>query len=428
MVGAVRQTLARMQTQRNKTNTLKRNKKALVATGLAGVSLQASAMEPEDVLHFRVGNVNIRPQFNTGVTYNDNIYFRSTDPILQLLSGPVETDVIQTVGTGLVVSTSENAQNNITFNYDYQHRFYTDHPEISSGDHTGGFQGTLTRGKVGLTGSHNMSYLTSIQGGGTTFSEQNDRFVLSDQLRLNLNMTAKSDVYVVGSYNSTDQDEQSRFADSKQWTASSGYGYKYSENLRMFSQLSYGKATTRAPGGFENSWNFTGGSIGAEGSFTDKLTGTVRFGYERRSSDVTDISAGSPTVTAELDQVLGDRSQASLIYTRSNQVNIDAFDSASVIDQVQLSLQHLFGARKKWIASVYGGFSKNNFTRSGGSAQNREDVRLDFGASVNYRIQEWLSSSLSYSFSSFSADFSSGPTRSIDYQVNRVNLSAYIGF
>ncbi len=130
----------------------------------------------------------------------------------------------------------------------------------------------------------------------------------------------------VGSYSETDQAETSAFADISNWNTAAGYGFKYSEGLRFFSQLSYGQQATVGRGGrgTERVWDLVGGSIGAEGEFTEKLTGTLQFGYQQRSSDLTGISAGAPTVTAELEQLLGDRTMLALTYTRANQVNPDA--------------------------------------------------------------------------------------------------------
>jgi hypothetical protein len=167
-----------------------------------------------------------------------------------------------------------------------------------------------------------------------------------------------------------------------------------------FLNLSYGKQKTSSSGGGgqQRVWDLIGGSIGAEGDLTKKLTGTLRFGYQQRSSNLTGISAGSPTVTAELEQLLGDRTMLALTYTRANQVNVDAADSASVSDNFRLTLRRALGNRRKWFASVFGGYWQNDFSDSGGSLKGRSDTSITFGGGVDYQIQEWLSSSLTYSF------------------------------
>ena len=399
-------------------------------SGIIGLGAPLSALESDDLLHYRVGNVHIRPQFSAGMTYNDNIFFRSDDALRQLLVGPIEGDLINQIGPGVNFTLGENPINTLTFSYNYLHRFYTDHSEVSSGDHIASLSGAITSGKIRVTTRHSLSYLTSIQGGITSIIEQSERLLFSDQLRVSLDLTPKSDVYINGRFNQTDQDENSRFADISSWNVASGYGFKYSENLRFFSQLSYGKQKTSSSGGGgqQRVWDLIGGSIGAEGDLTKKLTGTLQFGYQQRSSDLTGISAGAPTITAELEQLLGDRTMLALTYTRRNQVNVDAADSASVSDNFRLTLRRALGNRRKWFASVFGGYWQNDFSGSGGSLKGRSDTSITFGGGVDYQIQEWLSSSLTYSFYDFSVDIPSSPLSSIDYQVNMVSLTANVGF
>ncbi|MGA0407620.1 MAG: outer membrane beta-barrel protein, partial [Limisphaerales bacterium] len=176
------------------------------------------------------------------------------------------------------------------------------------------------------------------------------------------------------------------------------------------------------------SWDFVGGSVGAEGDFTDKLTGTLQFGYQQRSSSLTGERGGAPTVTMELEQLLGRRTQISLSYTRANQVNVDAVDSTSVSDQVRLSLSRALGNRQKWFASVFASYWRNDFSASGGSLSGRSDEATSLGATLDYRIQEWMTSRLGYSFADFTSEIPSWARGGIDYQVNQVSLSVNVGF
>ncbi len=403
---------------------------AAIFSGILGLGAQVEALEPDDVLHYRVGNVHIRPQFSASMTYNDNIFFRDDDPLKQILVGPKESDFINQISPGATFTFGENNINTLTFSYNYLHRFYADHSEISSGDHIASIKGAISRGKVRATTSHSLSYLTGIQGGNLLIAQQTDRVNFSDQVRVSFDVTPKSDVYINGVSNRLDQDDQSRLADVATWNVASGYGFNYSDNLRFFSQISYGKQKTSTSGGSgrQRVWDLVGGSIGAEGDFTEKLTGTLQFGYQQRSSDLTGISAGAPTVTMELEQLLGGRTMLAISYTRANQVNVDAADTESVLDNVRLTLRRALGIRQKWFASVFAGYFHNAFSSSSGSLQGRKDTSFSFGGSLDYRIQEWLSSSLSYSFADFSADIPSSPLSSIDYQVNMVSLSANVGF
>ena len=200
----------------------------VLVSGIAGLGMQAGALEPEDILHFRVGNLHIRPQFSTGVTVDDNIFYRSSDALNELLYGAKEGDLISQLGSGANITLGQDSVNTLSFGYNYLHRFYADHSEVSSGDHALSLSGGLTQGKVRFSTSHALTYLTGIQGGGTSFlMEQNPRISLSDQLSVSFDITPKSDVYVTGSYSQTDQDEGSGFADFDAWRLAMGYGFKY---------------------------------------------------------------------------------------------------------------------------------------------------------------------------------------------------------
>jgi hypothetical protein len=116
---------------------------------LSALGAPLSALESDDLLHYRVGNVHIRPQFSAGMTYNDNIFFRSDDALRQLLVGPKEGDLINQIGPGVQLSPSEKIRSiPLLFSYNYLHRFYTDHSEVSSGDHIASLSGAITSGKI----------------------------------------------------------------------------------------------------------------------------------------------------------------------------------------------------------------------------------------------------------------------------------------
>ena len=405
--------------------TAARSGLSLLIGGLA--SCVSQAVEPEDILHLKVGNLNIRPKFSTALTANDNIFFRDGSAASQALYGAREGDVISEWGTGFGAVLGRNPINTLGFGYNYLHRFYTDHTEVSSGDHAAQFGAAMEQGRFRFSTDHSLSLLTGIQGGNTWLVQQNDRLVLSDAMRVSLDITPKSDLYLSGQYGMTDQEEGSQFNDIESWSLAGGYGFQYSEKLRFFAQTSYGVQTSsRANRSW--SWDFVGGSVGAEGDFTDKLTGTLQFGYQQRSSSLTGERGGAPTVTMELEQLLGRRTQISLSYTRANQVNVDAVDSTSVSDQVRLSLSRALGNRQKWFASVFASYWRNDFSASGGAWSGRSDEATSLGATLDYRIQEWMTSRLGYSFADFTSEIPSWALGGIDYQVNQVSLSVNVGF
>jgi len=384
-------------------------------------------IEPEDLLHYKIGNWHFRPHASSSLTANDNIFFRDNSAESEALFGPKEGDVITQLGTGFQAALGRNEINTFGFGYDFLHRFYADHSEVSSGDHAGQVAASIERGKVRFRTAHSASLQTGVQGGNTWRVQQNDRILISDQLRVSVDITPKSDLYLSGTYSMTDQDESSLFNDIESWNVAGGYGFGYSEKLRFFAQTSYGEQISSRLGRSWG-WDTLGVSIGAEGEFTDKLTGTVQLGYQQQTSQITGNGGGTPTVTLELEQLLGRRTLLTLAYTRRNQVNIDAVSAASVSDSFRLNLGRALGNRQKWFASIFASLWQNDFPDI-----DRSDQALSLGTSRDYRIQEWMSAQLSYSYADFSAQFLGGNFSAqflggIDYQVNQVSLSLRFGF
>ena len=388
----------------------------------------AHGIEPEDLLHYKIGNWHFRPHASTALTANDNIFFRDSSAESETLFGPKEGDVITQLGTGFQAALGRNDINTFGFGYDYLHRFYTDHSEVSSGDHAGQLAASIERGKVRFSTAHSASLQTGIQGGNTWLIGQNNRTLLNNQIRISVDITPKSDLYVNGTYRMTDQSEDAAFArnslfnDIESWNVAGGYGFGYSEKLRFFAQTSYGEQIS-SRSGRSWGWDTLGVSVGAEGEFTDKLTGMVQLGYQEQTSQITGDGGGTPTVSLELEQLLGRRTLLTLAYTRRNQVNIDAVNAASVSDSFRLNLSRALGHRQKWVASIFASLWQNDFPDI-----DRSDQALSLGTSLDYRIQEWMSAQLSYSYADFSAQLPGWALGGIDYQVNQVSLSLSFGF
>ena len=135
----------------------------------------AHGIEPEDLLHYKIGNWHFRPHASTSLTANDNIFFRDSSAESETLFGPKEGDVITQLGTGFQAALGRNDINTFGFGYDYLYRDYLKHAYISSGDHSFKLSSQLSRGRFGLRVSNNTNFNTGIQGGESAITAQNDR-------------------------------------------------------------------------------------------------------------------------------------------------------------------------------------------------------------------------------------------------------------
>ena len=79
----------------------------LVLCGMACLCTgKTLGIEPEDLLHYKIGNWHFRPHASTSLTANDNIFFRDSSAESEALFGPKEGDMITQLGTGATSSSS----------------------------------------------------------------------------------------------------------------------------------------------------------------------------------------------------------------------------------------------------------------------------------------------------------------------------------
>ena len=102
---------------------------------------------------------------------------------------------------------------------------------------------------------------------------------------------------------------------------------------------------------------------------------------------MTGNAGGTPTVTLELEQLLGRRTLLTLTYTRRNQVNIDAVSAASVSDSFRLNLSRLWVIDRSGLLPSLPACGRMIFRIS------IDRIKRSLGTSLDYRIQEWMSAS-----------------------------------
>ena len=187
----------------------------------------AHGIEPEDFLHYKIGNWHFRPHGSTSLTAKDNIFFRDSSAESETLFGPKERDVITQLGTGFQAALGRNDINTFGFGYDYLHRFYADHSEVSSGDHAGQVAASIERGKVRFS---TLTVRVSRRGfRGNTLRSTKRLILLSDQLRVS-GYNAQERSLPQRHLSMTDQVD-SQFNDIEFWNVAGGYGFGYSEKF-----------------------------------------------------------------------------------------------------------------------------------------------------------------------------------------------------
>ncbi|MDB4798735.1 hypothetical protein OAH36_03970, partial [Verrucomicrobia bacterium] len=137
----------------------------------------------------------------------------------------------------------------------------------------------------------------------------------------------------------------------------------------------------------------------------------------------------APVVGISLEYLMGRDILADISYNRSTFVGIQSANSAGVSERVGLTLRKPFGTRKNWTLSATGNLNLQSWENQTGLSGNRSEDWLSGTFAIQYKIQEWLSSSFSYSLQSFSSSLArSGTFGIVDYDVNTVSLSMRVGY
>ena len=178
--------------------------------------------------------------------------------------------------------------------------------------------------------------------------------------------------------------------------------------------------------------------MSAEGDFTDRLTGEVDFSIER-GSITGRLDRGSPlpaeiyvrpVVEMSLKYRIGKDIFPQLDYIRKTLVGNQIDGSPGVSNRFGLSALKPFGRRKNWLVRASGNMEFVDW--KSGSYEGDSAEILSAALTVQYRIQEWLHSSLLYSWQSFSYDdrgfWWERPPGVVDYGVNTITWSIRAGY
>lgn len=355
---------------------------------------------------------------------------------------PKESEVLMIASPGLRLQYGDTGLNTLTFEYTHDRIFYINNPEYDTAQHRGQFGANLKLGRFTIVGNDSVQLLSSFLGGGNaTTRNQVDRIVWTDNYRVTYDATAKTDFYLTASHYLYDYDQGVAIYDSETVKGAFGSSYIWTDRLRMFAELEYGRSfvnpnlTTQpdAP----NSTVY-GGFVGIRGDFTPRIQGNLKFGYESRGFQGTfapgdePASIASPAVTADISYAAGPKTFFKLAYTRSTDVSPQFAKQSYIYDRVQLTATQLIGTTGKWAVSANAGINMGDFSETPGVNQARTDRILEAGARLSYQPRPWLATILAYEYENYSTTFSDATiarrTSLIDYQVNNLTLSLNIGY
>jgi hypothetical protein len=409
---------------------------ALWVAGLLAVGSIASAAEnPGEYLSYSWKELVIQPQFDTAAMFTDNLFYsRGVNRV---------SDVMLTVSPGLKFQLGRDGENQASLEYMHDETLLIDYSDFNTRQERLQTAVRFVRGKIKVDGRDNLSFLSSILGGSISQSRQLvDRMTLNDIYTVTYDWTEKTDFYVRGTHFLVDYDRRTFLLDQHTLEGLLGMSYQWTPKLRLTVEGFYGnssiEANAAAIAGPDS--QFFGGFVGLRGTFTPKLTGSVRVGYEQREfSDGVSASANTPAIGADLTYQFSNLTSVLLRYDRRTFPSPQFANQISVTDSVSLSVFQLLGTSGKWLARGTARYDNNDLTATtlptgGGSGINveRTDRTMVLGAALVYQPQPWLTCVASYEFEDFGITFGSATAGNllqlVPYHNNRVSLSVAIGF
>ena len=390
----------------------------------------------EAVLNPKFGKFTINPGLDTGLGFDDNVFFiqskSARDSDLYLETSPK----FRIRYGGILEPGDVVVPNFIEFRYRYFRRDYFEFDLINAENHFLTVNSQLNFGRLRITGTDDLiiqsDLVTRGVGAGTTDSDFipqdvarsiEDRTSWNDTYRGNLDLTERTDLYLEGSHRSTNFSKNSRFLDSRILKALTGYQFALSDQTFLFGEVFYGQVENNPNSALQTKGpnaQFLGGFVGIRGDITTRIKGVIKAGYESRwFAGGQPKGFNSPVFSVGLQYAPLDRTILFLNFDRTLLLSNQLTNLGVIRDQVRLSLVQYLGAASKWSVQLGLTYQHEDFQ---GTPTVFETYLATAG--VNYEIQEWLSTSLSYSYEDFT------PTNAAiqSYEVNQVNLRLSIGY
>jgi hypothetical protein len=409
---------------------------ALWLAGVLALSSSAAAAEnPGEYLSYSWKNLAIQPQFDTSAMFTDNLFYsRGANRV---------SDVMFTVSPGLRFQLGRDDGNQASLEYMHDESFLLEYSDFNTRQERIQLALRFVRGKIRVDGRDNLSFLSSILGGAINQSRQLvDRVSLNDIYTVTYDWTEKTDFYVRGTHLLIDYDRRTFLLDQQNIEGLLGMSYQWTPKLRFTLEGFYGNSSigANATAIIGPDSQFYGGFVGLRGTFTPKLTGSARVGYEQREfSSGGSVSANTPAVSTDLTYQFGNMTSAVLRYDRRTFPSPQFVNQISVTDSISLTVLQLLGTSGRWMVRGSARYDQNDLTATtlatgvgNGINVERTDSTMVLGAALVYQPQPWLTCIAAYEFEDFHISFGSSNAANflqlVPYHNNRLSLSVAIGF
>ena len=390
--------------------------------------------DPHNLFAVGAGPVAFHPKFDFATQYSDNIYYLPDDSLLPELGIVKSRDDF-----AFILSPALNARlgrpdgdNRLDFDFRFDQYLYCENPSADSGYYSFDLSAAVKGAKVSYDCRNSLAYLSTILDSYTTVIEgiqvpsgNVERIYVDLVHSVAYALSPKTRLLAGGRFALRDypggESTTRQYYNSEDWSANTGVGYSLSEKISLQTSVHYGQIyrdPTRDSTPTPPRSDAFGGTVGARGTFTPKLSGGVRAGYEQRWFSDGEGDDGYPIANVDLTQRFTEKTTATVGYNRGGSVSATAFSrSVTVTDSFFLNFQQILGYARPWFLNVGVRYAQTDYVT--GNTPNNDNFQVNFGAT--YQLQRWLNV-----FASYAYQFGSRTT--YDYDVNQVTLGFHLGY
>lgn len=406
----------------------------LGTAAVAGFALSTQAQDPVTPwLQYHLGKVVFLPRAEIANTFTDNLFNQSRRDR--------ESDVITSVTPGLRLKLDENAAVDASMGYRHTETLLWTNSDFNSSSDILDASLSYTAAKWKVSGSAGWSDTVTLPNGMLNIGRNVLRSTtISGSGNVTYDWTAKSDISAALNYRDTAN--KSIFLLSQgQTDGRLGLSHELTSRLRLTGDVKSGHTTAKSNDGTGRTFGsfFYGGLVGLRGSLTQKLSGSVKVGYEARQFDNGEsVNAATPAAGLEVEYQASVLTTVSLGYERTTGIGVFQGGSVTIRDSVNLRGTHFFGITKRWSVTgitrvSLGDYQFGQVLAVPGQAPNsRTDAWTEFDLMFSYRPQAWLTCSAGYSFDKYELNFDQAIIQNLivanSYVSHRVSLSVALGF
>lgn len=407
---------------------------AAVMAGVLMPALTGWGFDPNSLFAVGVRPVVFYPTFDVSAMYSDNIYSLPDDsllPELGVINSREDIAFILSPAVNVRLGTP-GGDNQLNFDARFDQYLYSENPSSDSGSYRFGLNAAVRGAKLSYDCQNNVQFSNTILDSYTTVVEgisvpsgNVERVYGNFNHGLDYALSPKTFLSLGGTFNFRDYtgDELTtrRYYNSAEWRVIPGFGYLLSERIRLNGSVHYGQLTRDPVSDFIATpprSDALGGTIGARGSFTPKLSGGIRAGYEHRWFSDDQGDDGYPLAGVDLTQAFTDRLRVSANYNHGGGVSASTTSrSVTVTDAFSLNVSQTVGYRRPWFLNLGVRYALTEYVT--GNTRDQDNFRLSLGA--RYQITRWLSTYASYAY-----EF--GTRSTYEYDANEVTLGLHFGY